>query len=60
MNPTAIAELLENEQILIRLWHGTCLEAEASVIVSSGRTIVKLTEKKELRKDAPVEATGLC
>lgn len=56
MAPFAIGEVLEGEEIKIRLWHGTCLEAEATVTVSEGKAIVKLVPKKELRIDAPAEA----
>jgi hypothetical protein len=56
MTPFALAEVLEGEKVLVKLWHGNCLEAEAMVTVSDGRTLVRLTEKKELRSDAPQEA----
>lgn len=56
MSPSAIAEMLEGDVIKIRLWHGRCLESEAEIRVSEGRTLVKLTGKKENRKDAPSEA----
>lgn len=57
LGPT-VAEVQEGEKVIARLWHGTCLESELSVTVSGGRTIVSLTEKKELRNDAPKEALG--
>lgn len=51
-------DIHEGETVKVRLWHGHCLEAEAIISVSSGRTSVKLIQKKELRKDAPSEALG--
>jgi hypothetical protein len=60
MGPYAIAEVLEGETVKIKLWHGTCLEAEGEVTVSAGRTIVRLSDKKELRQDAPPEAVDKC
>jgi hypothetical protein len=45
------------EKILIRLWHGHCLEAEATVeMPTDGLANVKLADKKVLRKDPPPEA----
>lgn len=60
MSPFAIAEVLEGEEVRIKLWHGHCLDSEAVVTVSGGRTIVKLIEKKELRPDPPPEALEAC
>lgn len=52
-----IVEVLNGEKVIVRLWHGTCLEAEAHITVSEDRALVRLVSKKELRKDAPPEAT---
>jgi hypothetical protein len=57
MSSSALGEVNEGEIIKIRLWHGRCLEAEAEIRVSGGRTLVKLISKKENRSDAPPEAT---
>lgn len=56
IGPSAIAEINEGERVKILLWHGPCLEAEAEISVSNGRTLVRLTEKKELRLNPPREA----
>lgn len=58
MSPAAMGEVLPGEKIVIRLWHGTCLEAEATIQTTQfGSAMVTLTEKKELRNNAPPEAT---
>jgi hypothetical protein len=60
MAPFAITTLTKGykEKAVVRLWHGNCLEAEVLVqSLENGDVIVKLIDKKELRKDAPPEAT---
>lgn len=60
MGQVAMAEVNDGETVKVKLWHGKCLESEAIVTVSDGRTFVKLVSKKELRADAPQEALETC
>jgi hypothetical protein len=59
LQPTikAVLNPEDQEAIRIKLWHGTCLEAEAEIKFINDQVVVNLIPKKELRKDAPKEAT---
>lgn len=56
MSDAATAEVFSGEEVLIQLWHGQCLESEATVRVGDFGAVVTLKTKKELRQDAPKEA----
>lgn len=60
MSPVAVAELTEGETVVVKLWHGPCLEAEVEFLVQNvggiNRGRASLTLKKELRAEAPPEA----
>lgn len=59
MSDAATAVMEHGEEVIVELWHGSCLEAEVRLTHGYGdppMTMVVLRSKKELRSDAPKEA----